>query len=217
MPLLQELGDARKVVLSPMVRYFRNKCCSQSGHCTNQNLPSYKKGMLRDLAEVKEAIREGLMENGLRGFKVLSPCELLGMSGDMEDDELGRMLGEDPIHMTDAGFVSLAEKLCKLLEDDKLTFQGEKRSREKEPELPEGEEVGSLRRRYTEWLFFTVSGEGRWSDARATGRGGGGRGRGGGFGGWGGGRGGVSTVRDRLDGRGRGESSYRLGPKLYRD
>jgi hypothetical protein len=170
--------------------------------------------MLRDLVEVKEAIREGCMEAGLKSYKVLNPCELLGLSGDMEDDDLARLMGEDSTHMLDAGYVALAEKLCKIVEDEKISFQGEKRQREKEPEMPEGDEVGSHRRRYVEWLFFTVSGEGRWNEFRLT--------RGGGRGGRGGRGGGTGPREDRRDGYGRGRGAegsldHRLGPRLYRD
>jgi len=82
--------------------------------------------------------------------------------------------------------------------------------------MPDGEEIGSQRRKHMEWLFFTVSGEGRegWRGP--------GRGR---FGG----RGGRSREKerdredqdrsqerrqDRFYGKGYGKS-FRTGPNLY--
>jgi len=158
------------------------------------------------------------MELGMKSFKIMNPNELLGLTGDMEGDVLATILGNDPVHPTEAGLVTLAEKICRVVEDENTTYQGEKRAREREPVMPDGEEIGSQRRKHMEWLFFTVSGEGRegW---RGPGRGGGRFG----------GRGGRGRDRerdrddqdrsqerrqDRFPSKGLGKG-FRSGPTLY--
>jgi hypothetical protein len=60
----------------------------------------------------------------------------------MEEDEVARLMGEDPVHPSAEGFVTLAEKLTTMLEDRRTTFQGEKRTREvREAQAEEGEEM----------------------------------------------------------------------------
>jgi hypothetical protein len=198
-----KMEENKKIIVSPMARYFWKKCCGDSKHCVNHGLPSYQKGMLRDLAEAGEAVRAKCLETGMRAFKVVNPNDLLGLTGDTEGDVLATILGSDPVHPTEAGLVTLAERICKMAEDDKTVYLGEKRAREKEPEMPDGEEIGSQRRKHMEWLFFTVSGEGRegWR----------GPGRGGRFGG----RGGRSREKDR-DREDQDRSQERRQDRFYR-
>ncbi len=78
----------------------------------------------------------------------------------MEEDEAARLLGEYPVNPSEAGFAVMAEKLIRIIESEAVTYVGEKR--ELDNSLPDGEEMGSWRRKNTEWLFFGVSGTGRW-------------------------------------------------------
>jgi len=79
--------------------------------------------------------------------------------------------------MKKEGFANLAEKLVGMLEDDRVAFLGEKKERDRTASLPDGEEISSWSRRNKEWLFNTVSGEGKWRQGGQGGRGGvGGRG-----------------------------------------
>jgi hypothetical protein len=81
----------------------------------------------------------------------------------MEEDEVERILGTDPVHMTEDGFVTLAENLVRTLDNPATLFAGEKRSRE---ESVEGAVVGGWRRKTHEWLYCTVSGTGARRDNR---------------------------------------------------
>jgi hypothetical protein len=78
----------------------------------------------------------------------------------VEEDEAARLLGEYPVNPSEAGFAVMAEKLIRIIESEAVTYVGEKR--ELDNSLPDGEEMGSWRRKNTEWLFFGVSGTGRW-------------------------------------------------------
>ena len=168
LPILDRYERNRKVLLSPSVRWFRRRCCDCEEHCTNFCLAGYRKGMLADLSEVKDAMMELCRDEGMQMYKVMSTCELLGLRAAMEEDEVERILGTDPVHMTEDGFVTLAENLIRILDNPATLFAGEKRSRE---EQVEGGVVGSWRRKTHEWLYNTVSGTGARRDNRVmTGR-----------------------------------------------
>ena len=74
------------------------------------------------------------MDEGMQMYKVMSMCELLGLRAAMEEDEVERILGTDPVHMTEDGFVTLAENLIRTLDNPATLFAGEKRSREEQVE-----------------------------------------------------------------------------------
>ncbi len=116
------------------------------------------------VSEVKDAMMELCREEGMQMYKVMSTCELLGLRAAMEEDEVERILGADPVHMTENGFVTLAENLIRTLDNPATLFAGEKRSREEQVEG--GGVVGSWRRKTHEWLYNTVSGTGARRDHR---------------------------------------------------
>jgi hypothetical protein len=163
LPILDRYERNRKVLLSPSVRWYRRRCCDCEEHCTNFCSSGYRKGMLADLGEVKDAMVEMCRDEGMQLFKVMSTCELLGLKAAMEEDEVERILGTDPVHMTEDGFVTLAENLIRTLDNPATLFAGEKRSRE---ESVEGAVVGGWRRKTHEWLYSTVSGTGARRDNR---------------------------------------------------
>jgi len=45
-PILDLLRGNRKVIMSPLTRYFRAKCCDDEQHCTNIGQAGYRSGML---------------------------------------------------------------------------------------------------------------------------------------------------------------------------
>ncbi len=163
LPILDRYEKNRKVLLSPTVRWYRRKCCDSEEHCTNFCSSGYRKGMLADLNEVKDAMMELCREEGMQMYKVMSTCELLGLRAAMEEDEVERILGSDPVHMTEDGFVTLAENMVRTLDNPATLFVGEKRSRD---ESVEGVAVGGWRRKTYEWLYSTVSGTGGRRDNR---------------------------------------------------
>jgi hypothetical protein len=163
MPIIERYAGLKKVFLSPTVRFYRTRCCTKEEHCTNMDTAGYRRGMLSDLAVIKEAMLEFCREEGIQLYKVLGSCELLGLKAAMEEDEVERLLGSHPVHMTDEGYVTMAEQLIKLISNPTQLFVGEKRERE---EYAGPVEVGGWRRKTHEWLFNIVSGTGAKKDNR---------------------------------------------------
>jgi len=58
----------------------------------------------------------------------------------VEEDEAARLLGENPVNPSEAGFAVMAEKLIRIIESEAVTYVGEKR--ELDNSLPDGEEMG---------------------------------------------------------------------------
>ncbi len=67
------------------------------------------------------------------------------------------------MHMTDEGYVAMAEQLVKLISNPTQLFVGEKRERE---EYAGPAEVGGWRRKTHEWLLNMVAGTGAKKDNR---------------------------------------------------
>jgi len=160
-PIWEMVGDRRKAILSPIVRYFRCSCCEDRTHCQNVGRAGYGKGMLSDLGEIKDAMVDSCLAAGVKGFKVINPNELMGINSTMEEDEVARLIGEDPVHLLEGGYVVLAERLTNILEDGGTVFQGEKREREEDGGRRDEEEPKVWGRQKCDWITYAVSGSGR--------------------------------------------------------
>ena len=159
--IFQILVENNKILVTPGVRFYREPCCPVKGHCVNLEEGGYRRGMLEDLARIKEAVEEVCREGGMKCFKVVSPPELLGIRAAMDENELIQILGGDAVHMAPRGYGMLAESFVKMVESQKSAFAGGKRGREEDEEE---EDVGivNFHRRRHEWLYNVVSGAGSW-------------------------------------------------------
>jgi hypothetical protein len=63
-------------------------------------MSGYRRGILADLADIKDSVLE---ECQRAGVKVLNPNDLLGLSSSMQEDEVARIMGEDPVHLSEGG------------------------------------------------------------------------------------------------------------------
>jgi hypothetical protein len=62
--ILEVLVENNKILVTPGVRFFREPCCPDKGHCVNLEEDGYRRGMLEDLARIKEAVEEVCREGG---------------------------------------------------------------------------------------------------------------------------------------------------------
>ncbi len=166
--VLEEVPENRKVLFGRGPRYLRAKCCDVPGHCTNFGDPGYRKDLLRDMSEAKEAIVEGCRDMGLRCYKVTNPADLMGLRSYMEEGDMARLLGDDPVHYSAEGYAVMGRSLIDMVEGPRSVFQSEKRERTVSDGLPVGVDMGSWRRGNMEWLHNEVSGLGGWRGGRAA-------------------------------------------------
>ncbi len=151
------------VLVTPGVRCFWEPCCATTGHCVNLEDGGYRRGMLEDLARLKEAAEDVCRVGGMRNYKVVSPLEMLGIRAAMDENELIEILGSDPVHMAQKGYQLLADGLVRMVETSSMSFSGGKRGRE-EDEAEEG--IGNYHRKRHEWLYNVVLGTGGWGQGQ---------------------------------------------------
>jgi len=160
-PILDRVSENRKMLVAPGVRHYREPCCVLETHCTNLTEGGYRRGMIEDLGRIRDAMGDLCREKGMRSYRVVSPVDQLGIRVAMSEDDLIKILGDDPVHMTAAAYMKLAGSLISLAESPRTIFSGEKRERE---ESEEDGDVGveNYHRKRHEWLYEVVSGSGGW-------------------------------------------------------
>jgi hypothetical protein len=127
---------------------------------TNFDDMGYRKEILCDLQEAKEALAEMCRDSEMRCYKVTSPVDLLGLRSHMEKTEVEALLGTDPVHYSATGFATMARNLIDMVEGPRIFFQAEKRVRVVEEGLPDGVDMSSWRR--GEHRVAVQSGVGTW-------------------------------------------------------
>jgi hypothetical protein len=113
------------------------------------------------MEEIRDAISEQCREDGMTLYKAASTLDLVGIKVAMEEEELEKLVGKDPVYMAGEGYLALGVNIHKLVESRRTLFVGEKRERTESVE-GDGEEIGGWARKHHEWLFKTVSGAGGW-------------------------------------------------------
>ncbi len=159
-PILDRVKDNKKMLVSAGVRYYRESCCVVEGHCVNLGEGGFRRGMLEDLARLKEAVEDECREKDMRGYKVVSPDELLGIRPAMSEDELIQIVGDHPVHMTPFGYMKLAGSMISLVKGQRTGFAGDKRGREDDDVDVGG--IDNYHRKRHEWLYNFISGAGGW-------------------------------------------------------
>jgi hypothetical protein len=119
--VLRAGGESDKVLLSPVLRYMKKKCCDAEGHIVNKKAKSYLADMGVALNGVADWLGELAFRKRIRSYKILNPIALLG---DTEEDDLfkvakriAKFWGSDPKHMKAKGYKQLAQSLAGQLVD----------------------------------------------------------------------------------------------------
>jgi hypothetical protein len=121
-PIYDKIKINKKVILSPPVRYFKDTCCNNREHCTNVGQAGYRRNMIAELEEIKDAIGEKCREDGASLYKVADTLDQVGVKAAMEEVELEKLLGRDPVHMTREGYLALALGTLKIIESRRTLF-----------------------------------------------------------------------------------------------
>jgi hypothetical protein len=70
-PLLRAGGNHKKVLLSPLMRYVMESCCSDPSHYTNRK--GYVRAQGDALAEIQEWMDDQAYLKRIRNYAVLNP------------------------------------------------------------------------------------------------------------------------------------------------
>jgi hypothetical protein len=113
-PIMNELENLPKIILSPLPRYLTRSCCTDSEHAPNRGEEGFRKKIISSAERLRKSIRDQLLESGVRNFKVYNPLWLI--AGPKTSDEALQQLiddlwGEDPVHPSRTGYKRLLAAL----------------------------------------------------------------------------------------------------------
>ena len=117
LPLLRAGGKNRKIILSPLPRYFNAKCCLSDLHVTNFGGKAYAKGMGKQVADIHGWLDDLARGKRLQHYEIVCLGTAIGMDNNatMKDqpalEKLKSRWGSDPVHLTPASYSALAEAL----------------------------------------------------------------------------------------------------------
>ena len=114
LPLFEELKELTKIVLSPLPRYLTGGCCQDDEHAPNRHDAGFRRKIIGGLERLRKTIRDQLVENGVRNFKVINPLWLL--AGPKTTDEALQETIEasweaDAVHPTNEGYRKIVSGL----------------------------------------------------------------------------------------------------------
>jgi hypothetical protein len=118
-PLLRELGESRKIFLTPLARYWVGPCCNDPAHHINYRSPGYLPALGDAVHALWDNIRDSLYTKRMQNFRVLCPNKMVGVgqrSQEPSDEEVARtaaMWGSNPVHPSAAAYRCMAENLEK--------------------------------------------------------------------------------------------------------
>jgi hypothetical protein len=119
-PLVKALGQARKVFLSPLTRYWLKPFCDDTSHHLNYSSPTYLPAQGASVFRLRDNIRDCLFTCRTSNFRVVCSNKLLGIGPHLSDEmarDVSRMWGGDPVHPLPEAYDTLA---C-AIESDILT------------------------------------------------------------------------------------------------
>jgi hypothetical protein len=70
LPIMHQLEDFPKIVLSPLPRYLTQGCCTDQEHASNRVEDGFRRRIISGTERLRKAIRDQLLESGIRNFKV---------------------------------------------------------------------------------------------------------------------------------------------------
>jgi hypothetical protein len=115
-PLFTIPMAAKKIVLSPLPRYWHNRCCDDVDHVANIDDADFEGTLFSGLDNLRRIIKDTLFCNGVKDIKILNPSQLCvsvdgGRQTSIDTREALAMWGDDPVHPARDCYESLAEHL----------------------------------------------------------------------------------------------------------
>ncbi len=126
--LIKALGTSKKLVLSPLGRYWRGPCCSDAGHITNYREPGYLSDLSSSLRSLRDNIRGSLFTKKIPNFRVLCLNWMLGLEprstsiSEEDVNDLSMQWGDDPINPTAAAYKKIAAAIIADLDDGNARY-----------------------------------------------------------------------------------------------
>ncbi len=116
-PLLKALGNSRKIVLTPMARYWVAPCCPEPTHTVNYHTAGFLPRLGDVIAGLRDSIRDAFFVKKVQNFRVLCPNRMIGVGQrrqEPSEDEAAKaaaLWGPDPVHPTSAAYRVMADSI----------------------------------------------------------------------------------------------------------
>jgi hypothetical protein len=116
-PLFGINTQAKKLILSPLLRYWHARCCTETDHVANLDEPEYENALFSGLDTLRRIIKDALFVSNVRDVTVLNTTQLCvtldGARNTSTDirEALAIMWGDDPVHPSRDCYQALAEHL----------------------------------------------------------------------------------------------------------
>ncbi len=127
-PLLKLLGNSRKILLTPLARYWVAPCCSSDDHHINYNTPSYLSALGDAVHALRDHIRDCLFTRRIPNFWILCPNRMIGVGqrkqvpSDEEAAKAAALWGNNPVHPTAAAYRCMADCLISDIQNEEAKY-----------------------------------------------------------------------------------------------
>jgi hypothetical protein len=118
-PMLKALSGARKLLLSPLSRYWLDPCCDDPTHVTNYRAVGYLPRLGAATSALKDYIRDSLYTRRISNYRVVCSNKILGI-GQRQSERaiedarlLADLWGGDPVHPANTAYKVIAEGILK--------------------------------------------------------------------------------------------------------
>jgi hypothetical protein len=120
-PLFNAAPTVKKLILSPLPRYWLHRCCEDIEHVSNLGEDDYEEKLFTGLDSMRRTIKDIIHTSGVVNATVCNGSQLCsGLPGSRltsqeAKDALAIMWGEDPVHPSEHCYKMLAGEICSLL------------------------------------------------------------------------------------------------------
>ena len=104
MPILDLVNHHLKIIVSPIPRYLRARCCLDTDHVSNLEEDSYQNNQEEAIHTCRKHLKDFAFRQGVRNLRVISPWSKLKL---LE----GNLWPTDPVHMEERGYTAIADML----------------------------------------------------------------------------------------------------------
>jgi len=114
LPLLKAANGCKKILLSPLPRYWLTSCCEDQEHIANRADADFEDQLFAGIDELRRQCKDYLFKNKIENVVVKNTCQLLCSGGGgrltakSTREEAATLWGPDPVHPSTESFINLA-------------------------------------------------------------------------------------------------------------
>jgi hypothetical protein len=122
LPFFNCFPAVKKIILSPLPRYWQERCCDDEDHVSNMGDPLFETSIFNSIDEQRRQIKDVLHTSGCRNCSTLNFGQLCTtepgakVTNDDIKNALAVMWGSDPVHPSEDAYATAAVNLCSYLQ-----------------------------------------------------------------------------------------------------